>query len=134
MTYLKKYRIKILLFICCISVFTLLFVCNIQKRSLNESKKIETNIKKSESDIIEIVYNSLDEYNKKSIIDWKSAKVEEYKPLTDCIIGGSQGAINIKDKDTYKITFRTDNEGILGPITKYVDMNSYEILGGEMRD
>ena len=91
-------------------------------------------MEKSESEIIEFVYNSLDEYNKKSIIDWKSAKVEEYKPSTDCIIGGSKGAINIKDKDTYKLTFRTDNEGILGPITMYVDMNSYEILGGDLRD
>jgi hypothetical protein len=42
--------------------------------------------------------------------------------------------INIKDKDTYKVIFRTNNQSLLGPITIYVDKNSYKILGIDLRD
>ena len=42
--------------------------------------------------------------------------------------------MNIKGKDTYKVTFRTTNEGILGPIIIYIDKNSYSVLGGDLRE
>lgn len=98
-------------------------------------KSTEINTEKSKSDIIEIAYKSLNEgIQKNSIINWKSAKVEEYKSQLDHLIGSQSGEVNIKDKDTYKITFETDNDMLLGSIIVYLDRNSYTALGIDFRE
>jgi hypothetical protein len=101
--------------------------------SSNGIKAIETKSKKSESDIRKIAYQCLNEYDKKSIIRWQSAKVEEYTSKTDHSIWATNKTVNIKGKDTYKVTFRTNNENLVGLISIYIDINSYKVLGQDLR-
>lgn len=103
-------------------------------KSKNENKTIEAAAIKSENDIREIAYKALSEDEKKTVISYKDGKVEQYKSKEEHSIFGPNGLTDIKDKDTYKITFRTNNEGILGPINIYIDKNSYSVLGVDLRD
>lgn len=90
-------------------------------------------ISKSDNEIREIAYQSLTDNEKTSIIDWKGASVEKYKAETKHTIAGPTGPVNIKSKDTYKVTFKTNMDGLLGPIVVYLDSNSYKILGSDFR-
>ena len=101
---------------------------------VNESITNETSVNKSDTEIRELAYQSLNENDKKTVVDWESAKVEEYNSSTDHSVGSPNGLANIKDKYTYKVIFRTNNEGLLGPITVYIDKDTYEILGIDLRD
>ena len=130
---MKRMLISLTLIIC-----ILLQITGCTKESIgnskNENQTIETTANKSENDIREIAYQSLSEDNKKTVISWKDGKVEQYKSTNDHSIGSPNGSVNIKGKDTYKVMFRTNNEGILGPIIIYIDKNSYSVLGGDLRD
>lgn len=99
------------------------------------NQKVEPTVKKID-EIREIAYLWLNENFKKTIINWKEAKVEECKYTTDHIVisqsGNSDDSVNLKGIDTYKITFSTTNEGILGPIIIYIDMNTFNALGGDL--
>lgn len=103
-------------------------------KSKKENKTIENIKVKSDNDIKEIAYKSLSDNERNTITNWMDGKVEAYKDTNDHSVGSPIGAINIKDKDTYKVTFGTNNEGTLGPITVYLDRNTYKVLGGDLRD
>ena len=55
----------------------------VYKRSIgnskNENQTIETTANKSENDIREVAYQSLNEHNKKTVISWKEKNFEQYK-------------------------------------------------------
>jgi hypothetical protein len=110
--------------------------CTEQKtgNSTKKNQKIETTVKKTESDIREIAYQSLDQGSKNTILYWKGAKVEEYIDITDHSVAGPNRGVNIKGIDAYKITFSTTNEGILGPLTIYVDKNTFNVIGTDFRE
>lgn len=100
----------------------------------NENNIIEATAIKSENDIREIAYQALSEDEKRTVISYKAGKVEQYKSKDEHSIVGPNGLIDIKDNETYKITFSTNNEGTLGPINIYIDKNSYSVLGADLRD
>jgi len=91
-----------------------------------------TGTKKSENEIREIAYHSLDDYSKNTIINWENAEVEEFKSPTEMHLGNS--SVNIEGKETYRITFNVQNEAVLGPIVMFVDKDSYKISGVGLRD
>lgn len=91
---------------------------------------------KSESEIREIAYNAIAE-NEVGVPEWetvKNAKIEEYKAQKDNFVANSDGNINIIGKDTYRVTFHSGNPSKLGIITVYIDKNSFEFLGVDIRE
>ncbi|MHC1684137.1 MAG: hypothetical protein AB6733_14475 [Clostridiaceae bacterium] len=129
-----KRLIIFLSFITCISLMAV--GCSKEKidNSKKESQTIQSTKGKYENEIKEIAYNSLSEENKKTIVNWKEGSVELYKDTNDHPVGSQTGMINIKSKDTYKLTFKTNNEALLGPLTLYLDKSSYELIGCDLRD
>lgn len=128
---------KISIFLSIIIFLSLIAIgCSEEKigKSKEESHKIENSKSKSDNDIKQIAFESLSDNEKNTIINWMDGIVEVYKSTTDHIVGSSIEPINIKDKDTYKVTFWTNNEETLGPITMYLDRNTYEVLGVDLRD
>lgn len=88
----------------------------------------------SKDTIKETAYNWLDNINQMSIIDWKSANVKTIKFDKEHIIANTtENSINIQDKETYQVTFTTNDE-ILGPIVVYLDKDNLEVLGIDYRD
>ena len=129
-----KKAIIFLLIIICISLQ--ITGCTKQKIDdiTKENQKIETTIKKTGSDIREIAYQSLNENEKKKVIDWKGASVEEYKSTTDLSAVSQKGDwINLKGKDTYRITFTTNN-AMFGPILVFVEKNTFNVFSGGLHD
>lgn len=86
------------------------------------------------NDIREIAYQYLGEADKATLIDYENAEVEEYRCAGDHYVASLNGHINLKDKDTYKVTFNTSNDALLGPIIIYLDKTSYSVLGIDLRD
>jgi hypothetical protein len=101
---------------------------------IKENQTVGTTEGRSENEIREIAYKSLSDFDKNTVINWKNAMVEGYNATTNHSIGSVNGLINIKDKAVYKVTFRTNNEGLLGPITLYLDKNTYVMVGEDLRD
>ena len=84
--------------------------------------------------IKETAYNWLNERNQMSIIDSESANIKAIKFDTEHIVENQiENSINIQDKETYQVTFTTNDE-ILGPIVVYVDKDNLEVLGMDYRD
>lgn len=128
---------KVSIFLSIIIFLSLMAIgCNKEKidKSKEENHKIENSKSKSDNEIKQIAFESLSDNEKNTIINWMDGKVEVYKSTTDHSVGSSIEPINIKDKDTYKVTFGTNNEETLGPITMYLDRNTYEVLGVDLRD
>lgn len=89
--------------------------------------KIDDNIK-------EIAYNWLDNQSKLSISDWKSASIDTIKFNEEHFVANTLDiSINIQDKETYQVTFTT-NDDILGPIIVYVDKENLNVLGVDYRE
>lgn len=90
--------------------------------------------KVSKNTIRESAYNYLDTKSKSSITDWKSATIKIRKYNKDYLVETSNNElIDIKDKKTYQVTFKTNNE-VLGPIIVYLDKDSLEVLGIDFRE
>ncbi|ADZ21530.1 hypothetical protein BJV85_001406 [Clostridium acetobutylicum] len=68
------------------------------------------------------------------IVDWKNAEVTEgkFNPSVAKVVKNNKEGL--KGRAVYIVTFKTNNEKILGPITIYLDKLSYEILGTALRD
>ncbi len=83
-------------------------------------------------DIREIVWSQLTSEAKKEILGtWKEAMLEKvvldnkYVYFTDDTYYG---------KELFHIVFETINDGLLGPIGTYVDPQTLEIVGYDLRD
>ncbi|MBS4171851.1 hypothetical protein [Bacillus sp. FJAT-49736] len=104
-------RLRIIL---CISIILIVLGCNSEN-----SKRIE------------LSYNYLAPTTKKTIINWKDAKVESFTPKTDLFIidklNGKE--INIKGLKVTKVTFITKNDPSLGEIKVFINDFNNEILG-----
>lgn len=94
----------------------------------------ESRIQKSDESIIEIAYQYLSENTRKTIVDWKSAKVQEDNDSAGYLVAGPNGVVSTKGKDTYIITFKTNGAAALGPVMVFMDRNTYEIIGVGLRD
>lgn len=99
-------------------------------------KGIYSGLKKSESEIRAMAYNYIDK-NEIEIPNWesvKNVKVEEYKEQRDHLIINSGRQINLIGKEAYRVSFDNGNPSKLGPITVYLDKNSYKFLGVDIRE
>lgn len=97
------------------------------------SQKEENTFSKSEKEIIEVAYEWLDDNSKATIVNWEKGKVEKYKDDKEHIVATKTGAVDIKGKDTYKISFKTNNKELLGPITIYTDATNFNVIGIDFR-
>ncbi len=98
------------------------------------NKITESNIKKSDSDIVEIAYQYLDERTKKTIVNWKDAEVEEDDHSRTYLVAGPNGVVSTEGKNAYMVTFHTNNDVALGPISVFIDKNTDELIGVGLRD
>jgi len=128
---------KVIISLCFIVCVLMLFVgCGGEKLNSNgnKGKKIEAVAEKRSSEIREIAYEGLSEGSKNTVVDRESAKVEEYKATTDHSVASENGAVNLRNRDTYRVIFRTNNEAILGPIQVYIDKKTCKFLGVDLRN
>ena len=70
---------------------------------------------------IELVKKALDEKSRITITNFDNPKIEEVVFDSKPSIAYFEKKVNIVGKSLYKITFRTTNDGLLGPIVIYVD-------------
>ncbi|MFT4416859.1 hypothetical protein ACLM5H_23640 [Fredinandcohnia humi] len=83
---------------------------------------------------IEKAYNYVDPISKETIINWKKAAVKNYTPPEYFeVIDKEARAVNIKGIETLEITFKTTDDGTVGPIIVYTDKQSKKILGTLVR-
>jgi len=95
----------------------------------NGAKNTEATLQQIENKIREIAYQDLDENIKKTITDWRTSEVEAYESLNNNTIWSPNGLLNVKDIDTYWVLFENISDYVeLGPITVYVDKNTYSVL------
>lgn len=80
---------------------------------------------------IRLAYKYIDSNSQKTIKNSKIAQVEEYAPSRDLEIMDEEtdSLVNIKYKEVLRITFKTLDDGNLGPIVVYIDKNTNDVLG-----
>lgn len=84
--------------------------------------------------IRENAYNYLDYRTKSAIINWESAEVQKIKFEEEYFIANEENTpVNIQNKETYIVTFTT-NDDILGPIIVYIDQDDSSVLGIDYRE
>ena len=84
--------------------------------------------------IRENAYNYLDYRYKSAIINWESADVQKIKFEEEYFIANEENTpVNIQNKETYIVTFTT-NDDILGPIIVYIDQDDSSVLGIDYRE
>ncbi|MBX9139181.1 MULTISPECIES: hypothetical protein [unclassified Clostridium] len=84
--------------------------------------------------IRENAYNYLDYRTKSAIINWESADVQKIKFEEEYFIANEENTpVNIQNKETYIVTFTT-NDDILGPIIVYIDQDDSSVLGIDYRE
>ncbi len=113
----------------CIAAICLLLICITS--ACSNSAKAEK-VPKTESEIRTMVYQSLSKNEKESIFDWENAKVEEYTADWDHRISTAKESLDLKGIETYRVTFHIDGEAAFGPLTVYIDKNSYKLLGHDL--
>lgn len=82
---------------------------------------------------IELVKNIFDEKSKETITNFDNPKIEEVVFDSKPSIAYFEKEVNIVGKSLYKITFRTTNDGLLGPIVVYVDKVRGKLIGIDYR-
>lgn len=76
--------------------------------------------KSKELQIRENAWNALTEQQKSTITtEWKNAPIIES---------------TFNNTPAYRVTYQTTDNALLGPITVYVDKDTYEYLGQDLRD
>jgi hypothetical protein len=82
-------------------------------------------------DEIKLAYNSVEPLAQKTIKNWKKARVEEYIPTENIeVINEKENKlINIKGIETLQVTFKTSDNGALGPITVFIEKDTKKVLG-----
>lgn len=70
----------------------------------------------------------------KTITNIDSPKIEEIVFKDKPSIYLFDENINVEGKPLYKIIYNTEQDGLLGPITRYVDRESGEVIGADFRE
>lgn len=68
------------------------------------------------------------------ITNFDNPKIEEVVFKTRPSIYLYNENTNIIGRELYKITFNTEQDGLLGPIVEYIDKYSGELIGGDYRE
>ena len=88
----------------------------------------------SKNKIRKTAYNWLDDASKSDIIDWETATVEEVKFEEEHVVVTKTDNIDIRNIETYKVTFTTQKDELLGPIVIYLDKDNLNVLGVDFRE
>ena len=88
----------------------------------------------SKNKIRKTAYNWLDDASKSDIINWKTATVEEVKFEEEHVVVTKTDNIDIRNIETYKVTFTTQKDELLGPIVIYLDKDNLNVLGVDFRE
>ena len=83
---------------------------------------------------IDSIVAQLDERSKKNIINLDNPGLEEVFFESDPHIYCFSDRKKVIGKLLYKITFNTEQDGILGPMVFFVDVISGELVGAEYRE
>lgn len=83
---------------------------------------------------IENVKKTLDERTVATITNFDNPKVEEVIFKTKPSIYLFDENTNVVGKGLYKITFNTEQDGLLGPIVFYVDKLNGDLIGADFRE
>lgn len=113
---------KFVLFLIFLSLFSL-FGC-----SFSSDSNVSNDVKQA--------YDYLHPDSRNTIKNWKNATKEDFTPNRDFLVFNKEKnkSINIKDKKTFKVTFHTNEDAVLGPIEVFIDKNTKETLGVALRD
>ncbi|MBY6036654.1 hypothetical protein KUV80_08315 [Fictibacillus nanhaiensis] len=86
------------------------------------------------SNDIKRAYNYLDASSQQSIKDWEDAQVEEFISTETVEVENHENKwVNIENLPTLKVTFKTTNDGDLGPLIVYLDKETKKALGVGLR-
>lgn len=88
----------------------------------------------SKNKVRETAYNWLDDTSKADILNWETAPVEEVKFKEEHVVATEVDTIDIRNIETYKITFTTQKDELLGPIVIYLDKDNLNVLGLDFRE
>ena len=69
-----------------------------------------------------------------TIINLENPKIEEVVLNGDASIYLFDESFDVSGKSLYKITYNTELDGLLGPITFYVDKMSGIVIGADYRE
>jgi hypothetical protein len=123
-----KRVILILVGIFCI----LIVVLNLTAKKNIPQTDSSTILKTQEEDLRQVIWDKLSQESKAEIIGtWKDAKMEK-------VIGNKQRSY-LKDerydgKELFYIVFSTKRDNLLGPIGVFVNPETKEIVGGDLRE
>ena len=85
------------------------------------------------TNVREAAWNGVSEAEKKSVIgDWKTAEVAE-ADVKELEVSTLRGEETPQVEHLYKATFPTKDDGLLGPITVFVNGDTNEVLGYGLR-
>lgn len=84
--------------------------------------------------IREIAYNWIDDNIKSTIIDWKNSKIENITFEKEHLIINETDTLDIINKESFKVTFTTKDNDLLGPIIVYLDIDTLKVLGMDFRE
>ena len=88
----------------------------------------------TKEEAVKIAQNDINEIEKSTIINFENPTVEELvlgEKVSFYLFNVDE---NIKGKKAYKITFNTEQDGLIGPIVYYVDKDNGKLLGLDYRE
>lgn len=116
-------KISVVTLVLLLAFFCILYVVN--------SKKTDSVITPKQA--ASLAVEKLDDKSKETITNLDNPKVEEHVFEKQPFIGFFDGKKNLKGKKVYKVTFNTTQDGLLGPIVLYVDMQG-KVIGTDFRE
>ena len=94
--------------------------------------KLPVGITKEEA--VKIAQNDMKGIEKSTIINFENPTVEELVLDEKVSIYLFNADENIEGKKAYRITFNTEQDGLLGPIVYYIDKDNGKLLGLDYRE
>ena len=83
---------------------------------------------------VKIAQNNINEIEKSTIINFENPTVEELvldEKVSFYLLNADE---NINGEKAYRITFNTEQDGLLGPIVYYIDKDNGKLLGLDYRE
>ena len=96
--------------------------------------KYELPVGITKEEAVKIAQNDIKETEKSTIINFDNPIVEELVMDEKVSIYLFNADENIEEKKAYRITFNTEQDGLLGPIVYYVDKDNGKLLGLDYRE
>ena len=88
----------------------------------------------TKEEAVKIAQNDINKIEKTTIINFENPTVEEVVLDEKVSIYLFNADEKIEEKTAYRITFNTEEDGLLGPIVYYVDKDNGKLLGLDYRE